>query len=90
MSGIHNIYTVICESGRIYIGKSGAKPLSSEFEYIASISQKLEGGKWIAVVGKEIVAEGDGGMEVFEKAKKKYPDREVFVMRVPSDSVMLL
>lgn len=62
----------------------------SEFEYIMSMSKDLEAGKWIAVVGKEIVAKGDNGKEVFEEVKRKYPTREPFIMRVPSTAVMLL
>lgn len=62
----------------------------SEFEYVASISERLEGGKWIAVIDKDIVAKGDSGKEVFETARSKYPKREPFVMKVPSDAIMLL
>jgi len=64
--------------------------MKSEFEYVMSVSKTLEAGKWIAVVGNEIVSKGDNGKEVFEEAKRKYPDREPFVMKVPADSVMLM
>lgn len=64
--------------------------MQSEFDYIMSMSETLEPGKWIAVVGKEIVAKGDKGKEVYDIAQKKYPNREPFIMQVPSDSVMLL
>ena len=46
-------------------------------------------GKWIAVIGDEIIA-GDVGKEVFKKAKQKYPDREPLIMKVPSNVVMLM
>lgn len=47
-------------------------------------------GKWIAIVGEEVVASGDQGKQVFQKAKEKYPKREPFIMKVPKDEVMLL
>jgi len=61
-----------------------------EFEYIMSVGEKHEAGKWIVVVGKRIVAQGDDAREVFEKAKKSYPDRELFIIRVPFNANMLL
>jgi len=47
-------------------------------------------GKWIAVVGENIVATGDTGVEVFQKSKEKYPDEIPLIMKVPEDKVMLL
>jgi len=47
-------------------------------------------GKWIAVVDENIVASGDFGKEVFEKAKQECPNREPLIMKVPVSTVMLL
>lgn len=63
--------------------------LQSEFEYVMTISEKLEPGKWIAVVKKDVIT-GDSAQEVFEKARSKYPDREPFIMKVPENANMLL
>jgi hypothetical protein len=63
--------------------------MSTEFEYIMSISETLKAGKWIAIVKREII-EGETAKEVFEDAKRKYPNREPFIMKVPDNSVMLL
>lgn len=61
-----------------------------EFEYVMSISETLEPGKWIAVVDNEIVVKSDNAKDVFDKVKEKYPDREPFIMKVPTNAVMLL
>jgi hypothetical protein len=61
----------------------------SEFEYVASISEMLEAGKWIAVVDKDIV-KGDSMKEVLAKIRAKYPLREPFIMKVPENSLILL
>ena len=66
------------------------KKMSTEFEYVMSVSEKLEAGKWIAVVGNSIVAQGDKGKDVFDEARRSHPKSEPFVMKVPSDAVMLM
>jgi hypothetical protein len=63
--------------------------LGKEFEYIMSISETLEAGKWIAVVGVDVI-KGDNAKEVFIKSKGKYPKKEPFIMKVPDNAVMLL
>ena len=64
----------------------------SEFEYLLSIEDELSRyvGKWVAIVGEEIVAVGATAVEVFEKAKKKYPDKEPMILNLPAERIMLL
>ena len=66
--------------------------LKSEFEYIESLNGKLEKyvGNWISVVGEEIVDAGPDAQAVYDKAKKKYPDRTPFIMKIPKETDMLL
>ena len=57
-------------------------------EYLLKHSQKWSEeypGKYIAVVGTELVAIGNNEIEVFKKAKEKYPDREVSITYVPRE-----
>jgi len=61
----------------------------NEFEYIMSISKTLTAGKWIAVVQKDII-EGYSAKEVVKQARAKYPKKEPFVMKIPSNANMLL
>jgi hypothetical protein len=68
----------------------GAKEVN-EFDIIMSMSDLGKyAGKWIAVVGDDIVAIDETGSDVFKKAKEKYPDRKPFIMKVPRNEVMLL
>lgn len=65
--------------------------IKSEFEYVMTMSdlgQYVD--KWIAIVDNRIVAQGTQAKKVFEEAKKRYPQHEPFIMRVPSNRVMLL
>lgn len=66
--------------------------MKSEYEYVMSVGDKLGEhlGNWIAVVGEEIVASGSSAKEVFDIAKKKYPDKEPFIMKIPKETTMLL
>ena len=50
---------------------------------VMSTSEKLEPGKWIAVVKRDIL-KGTSAKEVL------YPDKEPFIMKVPENSIMLL
>ena len=47
-------------------------------------------GKWIAIVGDKIVAEGPDAKSVFARAKEQHPEREPLILKVPQDRVMLL
>lgn len=47
-------------------------------------------GKWIAVIEGDVVAIGDQGKEVYEQAKSKFPSKIPLILRVPTNTVMLL
>jgi len=67
------------------------KMRKSEFECLLSMPDLGKYvGKWIAVVDENIVASGDFGKQVFEKAKKEHPESEPLIMKVPASMVMLL
>jgi len=46
--------------------------------------------KWIAIIDDEIVSIGDVGKEVFKQARQKYPERTPLILKVPSNTIMLL
>lgn len=47
-------------------------------------------GRWVAVVGREIIATGDTARDVYERARKEFPDEEPFLTKLPKEKVMLL
>ena len=47
-------------------------------------------GKWIVIVDNKVVAAGTVGKKVFAEAKRKYPGSKPLLMKVPSETVMLL
>jgi hypothetical protein len=70
----------------------GGTYMKGELEYIISIGDKLGDyvNLWIAVVDDQIVAKGASAIEVFQQAKKQHPKKIPFVMKVPSDTVMVM
>lgn len=51
-------------------------------------SQKYP-GKYIALVNNKIVAIGESELEIFKKAKEKYPKKEVSIAYLPTDEEMI-
>ncbi|MFP3910004.1 MAG: DUF5678 domain-containing protein [Archaeoglobaceae archaeon] len=57
-------------------------------DYFLRHSQELSEkypGKYIAIVGQELVAVSTSGHEAFEKAKKEYPDKEIYIAYIPTE-----
>lgn len=60
-------------------------------EFKINIDYDRYGGKYIALLdNKTIVTSGGDVKEVWEKAKKKYPDRKISLMKVPRPEIMIL
>lgn len=66
--------------------------MKSEYDYVLSIPDQLGKhlGKWIAIVGEEIVSTGSDAKEVYHTAKNKYPDKVPFIMKIPKETILLL
>jgi len=64
----------------------------SEYDFVLSLGDKLGEyvHQWIAVVDNEIIAKGRSAKEVYDEAKRRYPNKTPFIMKVPADEVMLL
>ena len=65
--------------------------LSSEYKYILSAREELGRhlGKWIAIVGTDIVYSGDDAKEGYDTARAKYPDRTPFILKIPKGDMIL-
>jgi hypothetical protein len=47
-------------------------------------------GKWIAVINGKIVSTGTNGKDVLKEAREKSGEKTPLILKVPSNSVMLL
>ena len=46
-------------------------------------------GKYLAIVGNEVVGISTSGHEAFKKAKAKYPNKKVHISYMPTDEEMV-
>lgn len=51
---------------------------------------KKYGGRHIAIIDNKVIASGDSALEVFKKAKKKYPKRKPVLTYVPEKDTLVL
>jgi hypothetical protein len=63
-----------------------------DFESLSNVKKETgkHAGEWISIVDNKIVATGSSAKKVFDEARKKYPKKTPYVMKIPSDGVMLL
>jgi hypothetical protein len=47
-------------------------------------------GKWVGIVNNTVVSSGKSGKEVFAEVKEKYPNNTPLLLKVPTNTVMLL
>ena len=64
------------------------KDKNYEFYINADLSEYA--GKWIAIVDGRVVASGDRADTVYDEAKKRYPDKEVMLAKVPTADTLIL
>ena len=58
------------------------------YKFLLKHSQELSEnypGKYLAIVDNEVVAVSSSGHDAFEKAKKSYPEKEIYITYMPTD-----
>ncbi len=63
--------------------------MSKEFEFLMANSRQFEAGKWVVIIDNDIII-GNTAKEAYNLAKRKYPTKEIFIIKVPENKVMLL
>ena len=66
------------------------KVMSQEFEFYSVSDMSEYSGKWIAILGKEVVASGDDLKKVYDEAKEKSGKREPLFARIPDKEEALI
>ena len=74
--------------------EAGLGKMKTEYDFgsVMTMGKELGNhvGEWVAIVDKKIVAKGKDAKKVFDKTKKAYPTKIPYIMKIPSDGVMLL
>lgn len=55
----------------------------SNFESISEEHASKYAGEWVAVIDNMVVAHGKSFREVYEKAKKQFPDKRPLIGKLP-------
>lgn len=63
---------------------------SPEFDFFVKTDLKPYTGKYIALVGKRVIASGDNAKQVWEKAKEKYPQKTPTLAKLPKEEALVL
>jgi len=63
-----------------------------ELNYFASFPEELKKyrGKHVAIIEDKVVTSGDNAIEVYKKAKEKYPDKNPVLAFVPREGTLIL
>ena len=66
--------------------------MGEELKWFASFPKEMEQfrGKHVAMIGRKVVASGDSAKEVFEIAKKEYPDKMPVLAFIPGKEALVL
>ena len=66
--------------------------MREELKWFALFPKEMEQfrGKHVAMIGRKVVASGDSAKEVFEKAKKEYPDKMPVLAFIPRKEALVL
>ncbi len=64
--------------------------MSKEFEFFVKANLKRYRGKYIAIIGKKIVASGENARDVWQKAKKKFPRQIPTLAKLPKEEALIL
>lgn len=65
-------------------------PKSQEFEFFLKSPLKRYKGKYVAILGKKIIASGESAKEVWEKARKKYHGKLPTIAKLPKEETLIL
>lgn len=70
--------------------QNSKKQSSAEFDFFVKADLKSYKGKYIALLGKKVVASGDNAKEVWEKTKAKYPTQIPTLAKLPKEEALVL
>ena len=61
-----------------------------EMEWFSKADFSKYEGKYIATIGKNVVAFGDNAKLVRDEARRKFPNEEPIIAKIPTDDLLIL
>ena len=63
---------------------------SKDFNWFVRADLNRYRGEYVAIVDEKVVTHGENAKEVWEKAKKRYPDKNPALAKIPRDDILIL
>lgn len=63
---------------------------SKEFEFYVKTDLSKYSGKYVVIVGEEVVASGENAKKVLEEVKRKFPDKIPTLAKIPKEEALIL
>ena len=64
--------------------------MREDYEWFIKTDFSKYAGRWIATIGKRVVAEGDDAETVYKEAKNKYPGKKPSLAKIPTGDTLVL
>ena len=62
---------------------------SKEFEFYVKADLSKYKGKYVAIIDDKVVASGENAKEVWEEAKKKFPNKTPLLAKIPMEDTLV-
>lgn len=63
---------------------------NEEINWFSKANLNMYAGKYVAIIGKNVVAFGDNAKLVWEDAKRKFPDKNPVLAKIPEEELLIL
>lgn len=63
---------------------------TEEINWFSKADFNKYAGKYVAIIGKKVVAFGENAKKVWEEAKKKFPDKTPTLAKIPKEELLVL
>ncbi|RLG14261.1 MAG: succinyl-CoA synthetase subunit alpha [Candidatus Nanohalarchaeota archaeon] len=63
---------------------------TKEFNWFVDADLRKYKGEYVAIIDEKVVAHGDNAKDVWEDAKRKYPDKSPSLAKIPKDDILIL
>jgi len=62
---------------------------SKEFEFYLKADLSRYEGKYVVIMGEEVVSTGTNAKQVLDEARKKYPQKRPFLAKIPREGILI-
>ncbi len=72
------------------MGAARKRQTDPNLEWFAKADFRRYKGRYVAIVGRRVVASGKNAKRVYEQAERRHPDQEVMIWKVIDEDLLIL